>query len=62
MGLIEKAGFININILGENLFPPELVVSESPAQASTENSNMPLEKAEIFQSIVSIKVQGEKPG
>lgn len=62
MGLIEKAGFININILGENLFPPELVVSELPAQASTENSNMPPEKAEIFQSIVSIKVQGEKPG
>lgn len=62
MGLIEKAGFINIDILGENSFPPELVISESPAQAPTEDSDVLLEKAEIFQSMVSIKVRGEKPG
>ncbi|KYK37535.1 MAG: arsenite S-adenosylmethyltransferase [Theionarchaea archaeon DG-70-1] len=60
--LIEKAGFVNISILGETSFPVDVVVSDPAAQAFTENFNVPLEKAEeVFRSIASIKVRGEKP-
>lgn len=58
--LIEKAGFVNVSVLGESFSAD--VVSDPAVTAFSEKYKIPLEKAEdVLKSMVSITVQGEKP-
>jgi arsenite methyltransferase len=61
--LIEKSGFINVSILEETSFPGEVAVTDPAVKVFSEKYSISPEKAvEILSSVVSVKVQAEKPG
>ena len=60
--LIEKAGFVNVDIQKEVQFPVEVVIADPTAKAATEKLKISMEDVEkIVKSAASITVQGEKP-
>jgi arsenite methyltransferase len=63
LAAIRSAGFHEIEILGENLYPIELMSNDPIAQAICADLNLSAEKAkDLSKSIASIKVLARKPG
>lgn len=61
--LIEKSGFVNVSILEKTPFPGEVAVIDPAVKVFSEKYSISPEKAvEILSSVVSVKVQAEKPG
>lgn len=62
IGAIKAAGFQEIKIVDEALFPIELMAKDPTARVIIEDMNMPIEKIkDAGSSVSSIKVQGIKP-
>ncbi len=62
LGTIKEAGFQDVRIIDETVFPIECMANDPTAKAFVENLNIPLEKLEgIANSVISIKVYGVKP-
>jgi SAM-dependent methyltransferase len=62
IGLIKKAGFVNVTIQKETQFPVEVVVDDHEAIDSIEKQGIPIEDVKkVVASVQSISVQGEKP-
>jgi SAM-dependent methyltransferase len=62
MKAIEKAGFDNIRIIDETLFPVEFAVNDPIVQSIMEKSNLGLEDVrDLARTVVSIRVQALKP-
>ena len=60
---IKDAGFLNVKIIDETVFPIDCLANDPIVKAFIENLKLPLEKLnEIASSAVSIKVYGFKPG
>ena len=63
IGALEAAGFQKVRIIDETSFPIDLIANDPIAHAIIENVNVSEEKIkEIGNSVVSIKVEGIKPG
>ena len=63
IGALEAAGFQKVRIIDETSFPIELIANDPIANAIIENVNVPVEEIrKIGSSVVSIKVEGIKPG
>ena len=59
--VIREAGFHEVEIIDETVFPIEYMANDPTAKAIIEDLDMPIEKIkEIGNSVVSIKVQGMK--
>jgi hypothetical protein len=62
MKAIEKAGFDNIRIIDETLFPVEFAVNDPIVQSIMEKSNLGIEDVrDLARTVVSIRVQALKP-
>ena len=62
MGAIRKAGFQEIRILDETVFPTEVLANDPTAREIVKNLNLSPQKAkELAQSVVSVKVSALKP-
>ena len=62
IGVIREAGFREVKIVGEAVFPSEYITSDPTVKAIINQMNVPAEKIkDIVGSVVSIKVQGIKP-
>jgi len=62
IGVIREAGFREVKIVGEAVFPSEYIASDPTVKAIINQMNVPAEKIkDIAGSVVSIKVQGIKP-
>ncbi|MGD2247915.1 MAG: arsenite methyltransferase [Candidatus Methanofastidiosia archaeon] len=62
IGLIKKAGFVNVTIQKETQFPVEVVVDDHEAIDAIEKQGIPIEDVKkVVASVQSISVQGEKP-
>ena len=62
MEAIRKAGFQEVKIVNETVFPIEFMANDPTAKAIIDKVNIPLEVVQdIANSVVSIKVQGIKP-
>ena len=62
IGVIREAGFREVKIVGEAVFPSEYIASDPTVKAIINQMNVPAEKVkDIAGSVVSIKVQGIKP-
>jgi len=58
-----EAGFNQVKIIDETSFPIDCIVNDPTAQAIIKEMNLPADKIkEAASSVVSIKVQGIKPG
>lgn len=59
---IEKAGFRDVRVIDESLFPIELMANNSTSRIVTEDLALPAERVEeIGSSVASINVYGVKP-
>jgi len=59
---VKKAGFREVKIIDETLFPIECIANEPTAKAIISKINIPSEEIEdLANSVLSIKVQGIKP-
>jgi hypothetical protein len=59
---IQKAGFEEIRILGETVFPTEILANDPTAREIMNNLHLTPQKAEeLAQSVVSVKVSAIKP-
>ena len=62
IGVIREAGFREVKIVSEAVFPSEYIASDPTVKAIINQMNVPAEKVkDIAGSVVSIKVQGIKP-
>jgi arsenite methyltransferase len=62
LGAIRKAGFQEIRILDETVFPTQVLANDPTAREIVKNSHLSPEKAkELAQSVMSIKVSALKP-
>jgi len=62
INVIREAGFQEVNIMDETVFPIECMANDPTARAIIDKMDIPAEKlAGIANSVVSIKVQGTKP-
>ena len=62
INVIREAGFQEVNIMDETVFPIECMANDPTARAVIDKMDIPAEKVEdIANSVVSIKVQGTKP-
>lgn len=62
IGLIEKAGFKQVKIIKETVFPVEFMANDPTAKAVMKEARMPKESIkEIADAVASIKVSGTKP-
>ncbi len=62
LGAIRKAGFQNIRILDETVFPTKVFANDPVAQEIMKKLNFtPQKLQELAQSVVSIKVSAVKP-
>jgi ubiquinone/menaquinone biosynthesis C-methylase UbiE len=62
IGVIREAGFREVKIVSEAVFPSEYITSDPTVKAIINQMNVPAEKIkDIAGSVVSIKVQGIKP-
>ena len=60
--LIKNAGFKEVEIIKETLFPPELLLSDSNAKTLMQELNLTQKKVEeLAKSVASIKVSAIKP-
>ncbi|NTW54007.1 MAG: arsenite methyltransferase [Chlorobaculum sp.] len=59
---IQKAGFEEITILGETIFPVEMALNHPGLKEAAEQMNIPMEELEkMAGSVASIKVSAKKP-
>jgi arsenite methyltransferase len=62
LGAIRKAGFQEIRILDETVFPTQVLANDPTAREIVKNLNLSPQKAkELAQSVVSVKVSALKP-
>ncbi len=62
LGAIRKAGFQDIRILDETVFPTQVLANDPTAKEIVKNLNLSPQKAEdLAQSVVSVKVSALKP-
>jgi arsenite methyltransferase len=62
LGTIRKAGFQDIRILDETVFPTQVLANDPTAKEIVKNLNLSPQKAEeLAQSVVSVKVSALKP-
>ena len=62
LSAIKAAGFIDIKLLTEKVYPVELLVEEPRARETSQKLGLPLEKLmESLSSVVSISVRAYKP-
>jgi arsenite methyltransferase len=62
LGAIRKAGFQEIRILDEMVFPTQILTNDPTAREIVKNLNLSPQKAkELAQSVVSVKVSAVKP-
>lgn len=62
LGAIRKAGFENIRILDEKVYPTEILANDPATREIVQNLNLSPEKMrELAQSVISVKVSAEKP-
>jgi arsenite methyltransferase len=62
LGAIRKAGFQEIRILDETVFPTQVLANDPTAREIVKNLNLSPEKAkELAQSVMSVKVSALKP-
>ncbi|MHA2329451.1 MAG: arsenite methyltransferase, partial [Candidatus Hodarchaeales archaeon] len=62
IGAIKAAGFQDVNIIGETVFPAEFVTNDPTVKKFIEELNIPLETVkDVIGSAVSVKVNGIKP-
>jgi arsenite methyltransferase len=62
LGAIRKAGFQEIRILDETVFPIQVLANDPTAREIVKNLNLSPEKAkELAQSVMSVKVSALKP-
>jgi len=62
LGAIRKAGFQEIRILDETVFPTQILANDPTAREMVKNLHLSPEKAkELAQSVMSIKVSALKP-
>ena len=62
LAVIREAGFQEVGIMGETVFPVECVTNDPLARTLINKMDVTMEKMEdIASSVVSIKVQGIKP-
>ena len=62
LGAIRKAGFQEIRILDETVFPTEVLANDPTAREIVKNLSLSPQKAkELAQSVVSVKVAALKP-
>ncbi len=62
MEVIREAGFRDVQIVDEVVFPVEFMANDPTAKAIIDKVSIPMEKVvDIANSVVSIKVQGIKP-
>ncbi len=62
LGAIRKAGFQEIRILEETVFPTQVLANDPTAREIVKNLNLSPQKAkELAQSVVSVKVSALKP-
>lgn len=60
--LIEDAGFNNVKIVEETIFPIDYITEDAEAKAMIRKAKIPAQKLkQLSSSIASIKVQGTKP-
>lgn len=60
---ITSAGFLDVRVVDESLFPLELMANDSTAKAIINKLNLPSEEIEgIANSVASVKVHAIKPG
>ncbi len=60
---VRQAGFIDVNVEGENRFPVELALAQPKLKEAVGKMNIPMEElARIAGSIVSMKVSAKKNG
>jgi ubiquinone/menaquinone biosynthesis C-methylase UbiE len=60
--LIKQAGFLDVRVIEENLFPIETVVDDPTMKAVMKKAKISVERARKFaDSIASVRVQGVKP-
>ncbi len=63
LGAIRKAGFQEIRVLDERVFPTQVLANDPTAREIAKNLNLSPQKAkELAQSVVSVKVSALKPG
>jgi len=61
MGAIEEAGFGDVKIIEESVFPIELISNDPTAQAIIKTTDLPIDELkDIASSVVSVKVVGTK--
>ena len=61
IGMIKNAGFQEVKIIEETFIPPELILSDSNAQALMKELNLTKKKAEeLVNSVASIKISATK--
>ena len=62
IGVIGEAGFREVKIVDETVFPIECMANDPMAKAIIDKVSMSMEQVlDIANSVVSIKVQGVKP-
>ena len=62
IGAIKAAGFQDVKIIGETVFPAEFVTNDPTVKKFVEELNIPLETVkDVIGSAVSVKVTGIKP-
>jgi SAM-dependent methyltransferase len=62
LGAIGKAGFQEVTVMDETLFPIDCIANDPTAKALIDKMNIPSEEIkDIAKSVLSIKVQGIKP-
>lgn len=60
--VIKSAGFTNVKVMEESLFPIDYIISDPTAKEIINDANITIEKAkDIANSVASIKVYAEKP-
>ncbi len=63
LAAIEGAGFQELKVIGEDVFPIELVTTDPVTQAVLNDLNLSAEQAQdLSRSVASIKVSAIKPG
>ena len=61
--VVKEAGFHEVKIVDETLFPIDCMANDPTARAIIDKIDIPAEKiADIAGSVVSVKIQGIKPG
>jgi hypothetical protein len=60
--MIKNAGFKEVDVVEETLFPPELLLNDSNAKTLMNELNLTQKKAEeLVKSVASIKISATKP-